>query len=67
MAASKTSMDPQAAYTKVEQIIADEMGMIPVYHYANTFLLDASMKGWPYNNVENTLVFQELLPRSGIR
>ena len=53
MAASKSSMDPQAAYTQVEQILADDMGMIPVYHYANTFLLDATIKGWPYNNVEN--------------
>ena len=53
MRASKTSMDPQAAYTEVEQILADEMAIIPIYHYANTFLLSADMKGWPYNNVEN--------------
>ncbi|MEM9032215.1 MAG: peptide ABC transporter substrate-binding protein, partial [Pseudomonadota bacterium] len=42
MAGSKTSLDPQAAYTEVEQILAEEMAVIPVYHYANTFLLDAS-------------------------
>lgn len=53
MQASKTSMDPQAAYTEVEQILADEMAILPVYHYANAFLLDSSLKGWPYNNVEN--------------
>ena len=36
--------------------------MIPVYHYAsvNTFLLDATIKGWPYNNVENNWYSKEL-------
>lgn len=53
MRASKTSADPQAAYTEVEQILADEMGIMPIYHYANTFLLSSDIKGWPYNNVEN--------------
>ncbi|MDU8942038.1 peptide ABC transporter substrate-binding protein [Ovoidimarina sediminis] len=53
MKASKTSMDPQAAYTEVEQILADEMAIIPIYHYANTFLLDETLKGFPMNNVEN--------------
>ncbi len=53
MRASKTSVDPQAAYTEVEQILADEMGVMPIYHYANTFLLSSDIKGWPYNNVEN--------------
>lgn len=53
MAGSKTSLDPQAAYTEVEQILAEEMAVIPVYHYANTFLLDATMKNFPMNNVEN--------------
>ena len=53
MRASKVSADPQASYTEVEQILADEMGIIPIYHYANTFLLNSDLKGWPYNNVEN--------------
>jgi oligopeptide transport system substrate-binding protein len=53
MQASKTSVDPQAAYTEVEKILADEMGIMPIYHYANTFLLSSDIKGWPYNNVEN--------------
>jgi oligopeptide transport system substrate-binding protein len=53
MRASKVSADPQASYTEVEQILADEMAIIPIYHYANTFLLSEDLKGWPYNNVEN--------------
>ena len=29
------------------------MAIIPIYHYANTFLLSADIRGWPYDNVEN--------------
>jgi oligopeptide transport system substrate-binding protein len=53
MKQSKTAEDPQPNYTEVEQILADEMGIAPVYHYANTFLLSPDIKGWPYDNVEN--------------
>ena len=53
MRASKTAENPNEMYTEVEQILADDMAIIPMYHYANTFLLSADIKGWPYNNVEN--------------
>jgi oligopeptide transport system substrate-binding protein len=53
MKASKTADDPQPNYTKVEEILAEEMAIAPIYHYANAFLLDDTVKGWPYNNVEN--------------
>ena len=53
MRASKTAESPHDIYTEVEQILADDMAIIPIYHYANTFLLSADIKGWPYNNVEN--------------
>lgn len=53
MAASKTAADPQPNYTMVEQILADEMGIAPIYHYANTFLLTPDYKGWAKDNVEN--------------
>ena len=53
MAASKTADDPQPNYTKVEQILASEMGIAPIYHYANTFMLRDGYKGWAQNNVEN--------------
>jgi len=59
MKESKTAEDPQPIYTKVEEIIADEVGLIPIYHYANTFLLDASMKGFPYENAENNWYVKE--------
>ena len=53
MSASKTAEDPSAIYAEVEQILAEDMAIIPIYHYANTFLLSSDIKGWPYNNVEN--------------
>ena len=53
MADSKIASDPQPLYTKVEQILADEMGIAPIYHYANTFMLRDGYKGWALNNVEN--------------
>ena len=53
MRASKTAENPNEIYTEVEQILADDMAIIPIYHYANTFLLSADIKGWPYDNVEN--------------
>ena len=53
MRASKTAENPDAIYGEVERILAEDMAIIPVYHYANTFLLSADIKGWPYDNVEN--------------
>ena len=53
MRASKTAENPNDIYAQVEQILADDMAIIPIYHYTNTFLLSADIRGWPYNNVEN--------------
>ncbi|MEL7276237.1 MAG: peptide ABC transporter substrate-binding protein [Pseudomonadota bacterium] len=53
MAASKTAENPQEMYTEVEQILADEMGIAPIYHYTQSFMKKPDIKGWPLNNVEN--------------
>ena len=53
MRASKTAADPSAIYAEVERILAKDMAIIPIYHNANTFLLSADIRGWPYDNVEN--------------
>ena len=59
MKTSKAMEDPQPNYTKVEEILADEMGLIPIYHYANTFMLDDTIKGFPYENAENNWYVKE--------
>ena len=53
MEQAKSSADPLPLYTEVEEILATEMPVIPIYHYANAFLLDPTLKGFPMNNVEN--------------
>ncbi|MEM9248404.1 MAG: ABC transporter substrate-binding protein, partial [Pseudomonadota bacterium] len=53
MRESKTSDNPNAQYTDVEKVLYEEMAVAPIYHYANTFLLNDDIKGWPYNNAEN--------------
>ena len=52
MAEAKTLSDTSANYTRVEEILANEMPVIPVYHYAGVFMLKENLKGWPYGNVE---------------
>ena len=59
MKASKAADDPQPIYTEVEEILADEIGLIPIYHYANTFVLDDTIKGFPYENAENNWYVKE--------
>ncbi|WOI55721.1 peptide ABC transporter substrate-binding protein [Palleronia sp. LCG004] len=48
-----TSEDPQQNYQQAEQILSQEMGILPIYHYTNTFLLEPTLKGFPLGNVEN--------------
>ena len=52
MAEAKTLTDASGNYTRVEEILANEMAVIPVYHYAGVFMLKETLKGWPYSNVE---------------
>lgn len=52
MAEAKTLSDPSGNYTRVEEILANEMPLIPLYHYTGVFMLKTNLKGWPYGNVE---------------
>ena len=49
---AKTSSDTTPLYTEVEQILAEEMPVIPIYHYAGVYMLDSDVGNWPVNNVE---------------
>ncbi len=60
MAEAKTMDDPSANYTKVEEIIAEDMPVIPVYHYASVLMLKPNVKGWPFQNVEGKWYSREL-------
>ena len=60
MAESRGMADPNEAYTKVEQILADEMAIIPLYHYTQNFMLDPAIRDWPMNNVENNWYVRDI-------
>lgn len=52
LAGAKTAKDASANYSEVEQIIAAEMPVIPIYHYAGVYMMDSDVGNWPVNNVE---------------
>jgi oligopeptide transport system substrate-binding protein len=60
MVDAKTSEDPQSNYTRVEQILAEEMPVIPVYHYTGVMMLKDNVKGWPFENVEQNWYSRDL-------
>ena len=61
LADAKTSDNPQANYTRVEQILADEMPVIPIYHYAGVYMMNPEISGsWPVQNVEQNWYSKDL-------
>ena len=60
MAESKTLDDPQDNYTSVETILADQMAIIPIYHYTSVFMLNTQIRGWPYDNVQKQWYSKDL-------
>jgi oligopeptide transport system substrate-binding protein len=61
LAEAKAMDDPQANYTRVEEIIADEMPIIPIYHYAGVFMMNPAIAGsWPVQNVEQNWYSKDL-------
>ena len=57
---AKVSADRQPIYTQIEQIIADEVPIIPIYHYTANYMLDSDLGGWPVNNVEQNWYSKDL-------
>ncbi len=49
---AKTMEDPNPNYTRIEEIIATEFPIAPIYHYTGVLLLKPWVKGWPHHNVE---------------
>jgi oligopeptide transport system substrate-binding protein len=60
MTAAKTSTDPSVNYTEVEEILANEMPVIPIYHYAGVYMLSDNLMAWPVNNVEQNWYSRDL-------
>ncbi|MBB94386.1 MAG: oligopeptide ABC transporter substrate-binding protein OppA [Rhodobacteraceae bacterium] len=49
---AKTAGDTTELYTSAEQILAADMPVIPIYHYAGVYMMDSDVGNWPVNNVE---------------
>lgn len=60
MAEAKVTSDPTSIYTQVEQIIADEVPIIPIYHYTNAYMMDPAVGNWPVDNVEQNWYSRDL-------
>jgi len=60
MTSARTMSDATSNYTRVEEIMANEMPIIPVYHYTGVFMLRKNVKGWPFNNVEQNVYSRDL-------
>jgi len=60
MSEAKTSDDANPNYTKIEKMLAEEMPVIPIYHYAGVFMLNPTLKGWPFDNVEQNWYAKDL-------
>lgn len=60
MTSARTMTNATANYTRVEEIMANEMPVIPVYHYTGVFMLRNNLKGWPFDNVEQNVYSRDL-------
>ncbi len=60
LADAKTAENPNELYAQVEQILFDEMPVIPVYHYAGVYMLDSDVGNWPVDNVEQNWYSKDL-------
>lgn len=61
LAQAKTMDDPQPNYTKVEEILAHDMPIIPIYHYTGNYLMNPELKpSWPVENVEQNWYSKDL-------
>lgn len=61
---AKTADDPQPLYTKVEQIVAEDVPVIPIYHYAGVYMLDSDVGNWPVDNVEQNWYSKDLYKKA---
>ncbi len=65
LAHAKTADNPQADYTAVEQIIARDVPIIPIYHYSADKMLRSTVKGWAYDNFQQNWYSKDLYKVAG--
>lgn len=60
MLQAKIMDDPNINYARVEQIMATEFPITPIYHYSSVILLKPYVKGWPFKNIQTTWYSKDL-------
>jgi len=58
--AAKTSENTEPLYTEVEQIISDDVPIIPIYHYASVKMFAEDLEGWPFDNFQQNWYSRDL-------
>ena len=65
LAEAKTSNNPQANYDRVEELVAIDTPIIPIYHYAAVKMLDDDVMGWPRENFQQNWYSKDLYKVAG--
>jgi oligopeptide transport system substrate-binding protein len=60
LAEARTADNPQAYYDRVEEFIAQDTPIIPIYHYAAVDMFAENLEGWPYENFEQNWYSKDL-------
>ena len=57
---ASTSKDPNVQYKQIEEQVQKDIPVIPIYFYTKVFLQKPTIKGWPYDNVEQVWYGKDL-------
>lgn len=61
MADAKHAADPSSNYKGVEEIMADEVPVIPIYHYTGVYMMTPGLiPSWPVKNVQQNWYSKDL-------
>lgn len=64
LAKAKLSDDTAPIYTEVEGIIAQDVPIIPIYHYAGVYMMSKEVGNWPIDNVEQNWYSKNLYKKA---
>lgn len=53
--AAKTSANPAEEYKQMEQLLANDMPVVPVYQYTNVIMVKPDLKGFPFGDLMNNI------------
>ena len=59
-----TAADPNVQYKQIEEQVAKDVPIIPIYFYTKVFLQKPAIGGWPYDNVEQVWYGKDLYKKA---